>query len=1522
MDRPLEGDNPMASVRLACLSVISMIVVASCVAFAQQPLGVPAFGAYRSLYGVDTISLGNLNVHLQIPIYSKSGHGIPFAYSIVYDTEMWNHANGSAWQAGAIWKESAPTDGAISYTQQTVCSTQKQYSTFSFVDTTNTSHTFAPLTLTSGGCNGTQTSGTTTSTDGYSLFFNATNLQYTVTTPSGLKYGWNGSAWTLTDRNGNQISEASPFLTFTDTLGTTALTRSARVSPATYTYTGPTGAQTINATWTSSNLTSNASWPCASGSVDPSYLLTALSFPDGRSYSLLYDSAGRITNITLPTGGTITYNYNGPTGGMNCDGSTSGMTITTPDGTWTYTHTISGSTGTTTEVDPIGNRTVITFYQASGMTAPYETSRVLYNSAGALVETIYTCYNGATSPSCPTNTVSVPITSRYIYSWLGAYGANPSAFSAETYNSAELLARHNSYDYFNGSSYPLIRQTLISYASLGSNILDRPAQITVEDASNTIVAQTTFSNYDSHGNVGTVSRWVSPTQNIVTNFAYFWGGNIQTITDPNGAQTIFTDGACNGAFVTAVSLPMNLSTSQNWDCNGAVETIAYDVNNVGTQWDYSTQPVWRIHTITDADGVINARYNSVNDTELYRLFNGNQSIVDSRVVLDSMGRVSVSQAEQAPASNYYDTVESDYDEDGRQNHTTLPYQGTAGQTNGAAPRLTTIWDALNRPYQQSDASGAVITSTYQGTFALDVFSALTPTPVGEANHNKQYEYDGLGRLISVCEITGAVGSGTCGQSVPQTGYWTKYTYDSLDRLVQVRQNAQGTAQVRTFTYDGLGRLLSETHPESGTTTYYYDSPHGSCGATYDNGSANSPGDLTLKVDANGNNTCFYYDLLHRLTDAGITGGVCRHFRYDAATYNGQPMANAKSRLAEAKTEGNCSLANWTITSDDFFSYDLSGRLQTVYQWSTHSGGYYQSSVTYAPSGEMNSYSTNLVGLPTFTATLDGEGRISSISASSGQNPLTNIAYSVSGGVTVSTFGSGDADSYTYDPNSNRMTGYTFDVGGQNITGTLSWNANGSLQAFTSVDPFNALNNQTCSFLADDLTRLSSVSCGSKWSQAFSYDAFGNITKSGSSAWQPGYNASNNRYTLSGTSYDAAGNLLNDTFHTYVWDNWGSLASVDGTPLITDALGRTVEIGVTKQVVYGPAGKLALMNGQVLSQAFIVMPSGAQAVYNSSGLAFYRHVDWLGSSRFTSTPNRTCASDSAFAPYGENYSSACGSDLMFTGQTQDTVSGLYDFLYRRYAPVQGRWISPDPAGLSAADLSNPQSWNRYAYVASHPLTAVDPSGLVLIELSWTGGSGLVDSDVLRAKGFDIQFDNNGDVSSIEPPASPISLTDDSGHILATIGPDSDISARLAQLNQSMTISDSSPSGNPISIVRSTWVFRRDAVQPFGRTAANRSADPILDARANALAQAINQTGVQSLGNPCTVGLWYAGSVGGALLLSSTEVGGTLFPETKDAIDALKVWYSLATPEVRKAVRLASQGAAFAVIRTVQGCNSFQ
>ena len=128
-----------------------------------------------------------------------------------------------------------------------------------------------------------------------------------------------------------------------------------------------------------------------------------------------------------------------------------------------------------------------------------------------------------------------------------------------------------------------------------------------------------------------------------------------------------------------------------------------------------------------------------------------------------------------------------------------------------------------------------------------------------------------------------------------------------------------------------------------------------------------------------------------------------------------------------------------------------------------------------------------------------------------------------------------------------------------------------------------------------------------------------------------------------------------------------------------------------------------------------------------------------------TSVRTLYSSVAYAPYGEPYAQAGATDLSFTGQDQDTVSGLHDFMDRKYSPVQGRWLSPDPAGLGAVDMSNPQSWNRYAYVMNNPLALIDPLGDDAYEgcsptaTPWCYSSGY--ADIFGWDPFSLMFQSN-------------------------------------------------------------------------------------------------------------------------------------------------------------------------------------
>jgi RHS repeat-associated protein len=1217
---------------------------------------------------------------------------------------------------------------------------------------------------------------------------NAISVPISATPPSG------GSA-SFTDSNGNQITATNGV--WTDTLGTTALTVAGSApSNTTLSYTAPSGAAAAYTVHYVSYTVATAFASVCSTITDYSqsnvYLVDKITRPDGTFYQFTYEPTiigsqnvtARIKQVTLPTGGTIQYTY----GPINCaDGTATSLTRTlSPGGTWNYSRLQTGTDShwQTTITDPTAgqNQTTIDFQQFSNNF--YETQRVGYQGAVSpnnALSTVITCYNTAnpTPSTCPTTPVSVAITRRTVF----RYVPDTTGVAAETdtqylNGNPNLPIEVDSYDYGakgNGVG-PLIRKVLTANGSfnygVGACLLQGisgslPCTVTIQNSAGATVAKTTYS-YDettptptsgtpSHvsvsnpyrGNLTTLATQVSGTTTLYRKFTYYDTGTMKTSTDagktntggPNITTFNYTAPSCGNSFVTSINEPLSLSRSMAWDCNGGVMTSVTDENTktattfytgTGNPLGAPDTAFWR--PFGSQDQLSNGTkftYPSATASESSMAFNSNNSVVDHRSKLDSFGRPIVSQTLQAYGGSTYDATETDYDVAGRVAKVTRPYSAaTDALCTGTCPATTETYDALGRPSVVTDGGGGTITSTYSFN---DVLQVVGPLTTGEHLKQKQLEYDGLGRLTSVCEITSVSGSGTCGQnSSPQpTGFWTKYTYDVLGNMTGVTQNAQpgssGT-QTRTYAFDMLGRLTSELNPETGSTavTYIYDSWDASCG-TY-----TSAGDLVEKKDAMNNVTCLKYDALHRTTDVTYPSGTyasvtaAKHYVYDSATVNGTAMSNAKGRMAEAYTG-----TSGSKTTDLGFSYSARGEVADVWESTLNSGGYYHVNATYWANGKLNVLNggTNpLPGLPAITYGVNSEGRASIVSAATGQNPVTATSYNVAHQVTGITFGSADSDAYTYDPNTGRMTQYKFNMGTgpQTDIGTLTWNANGTLGQLQITDQINTANSQTCTFGHDDLVRITSANCGAVWAQTFGLDPFGNLSKSGSAQFLPTYTSAppTNRYaSIPGGSvtYDSNGNLTNDVTHTYTWDADGNNLSVDGSTVtvIYDALDRMIEQtrgSAHTQIVYGPYGmKLALMNGQTFVNAFVKLPGGARAVYSSTGLAYYRHSDHLGTSRLATTTTRTKYYDVAYAPYGEDYNgSGTTPDLAFTDQNQDTAkngwsSNLYDFMLREYRTAHGRWTSPDPAGLGAVDPSSPQSWNRYAYVVNNPLAMIDILG---------------------------------------------------------------------------------------------------------------------------------------------------------------------------------------------------------------------
>jgi len=1402
---------------LRALLIFALLTCSAVHCPAQVQTGTPPFSSSGG-GPFDAINLANLNAHFTIPVFSRSGRGVLFAYDLQYDTSIWYPVTVSGtttWTPVSNWglvgKTQVSTGQLSAEFHGNVCMTyiplnhtwvQTGYSftyyNWVYIDPFGARHPFNASSVGGwGNCGGvavTVTDINVTAVDGSGYTLKTQNqtqndkawITFTNGTVTYPPINTDSGAATYTDRNGNQITVDGNG-NFTDTLGTTALTVSGSGTPSSpvllkYMAPGPSGSGvqvpvTIN--YTNYTVATNFGVPNVheyAATAQP--LVSSIVLPDGSQYTFNYEATpsvpssgactplsgtvqtncvtARLTSSTLPTGGTITYAYafTGCTGGNNgifSDGSASCLKRTTPDGIWTYAQVKgSGAASTTTITDPASKQMVVQF---QGI---YETQRQTYDGSvgGTLLQTMNTCYNGATSP-CTGTAIGTQITRR---TQLIALPDNSGKVCKhdQFFNAYGLQTEQDDYDYGTGApaSTPL-RKIITAYnTSLTNGIVDMPSSVTVcngagtsssctgpsGSSTGTVVAQTTFA-YDegtitslsstpqhisitgSRGNPTTVKNLVQGTTFLTKTASYYDTGNPKTVSDVNTAQTTYNypdaTSTCGNAFPTSITEPLSLSGSVSWNCTGGVLTSVTDENGKTISTTYNDSYFWRPASVTDP--LTNATlfaYSASNPAWVVQslTFNGNQSIAYSGTGFDGLGRVVLQSRQQSPSGTAWDQVTQSYDSNGRPWKTSVPCVNTGAWTCPTTAKTIT-YDALNGPLLITDGGGGTITYSYSQN---DVLVAVGPPPTGENTKRRQLEYDALGRPTSVCEVTSATGSGTCGQRTTQTGFWTKYTYDALGNLTGVSQNAQGTAQTRSYTYDLLSRLISETNPESGTTAYFWDSATGTGCVT------NSPGDLIKRVDANGNWTCSNYDALHRPTDVGnsiySTSNPCKRFRYDntsgvlGSKPSGVAVNNVLGRLVEAETD-TCTwpITQSTIITDEWLSYDARGEVSDLYQSTPHSGGYYHAAATYWANGVLNQLTATAGYFAQYN--LDGEGRVYSTAAA--DNALSATLYNAASLPTQLTYASSDTDAFTYDPNTNRMTQYKFNVNGQPVVGNLTWNPVGTLASLAITDPFNSANAQTCNYSHDDLTRIASANCGSAANQTFSYDAFGNINKSGSPySFQPTYNSSTNRMTSIGGStptYDANGNVLNDFLHSYAWDAYSRPITIDGVSVTYDALGRMVEqnrSGVYSEITYAPDGtRIQIMNGQSLTKAFVPLPGGAVAVYAPSSLIHYRHADNLGSSRFTSTSSRTMYYDGAYAPFGEPYAQTGSTDLSFTGQNQDTVSNLYDFPAREYG-IQGRWSSPDPAGLGAVDASNPQSWNRYAYAQDQPTEFIDPLGLWL------------------------------------------------------------------------------------------------------------------------------------------------------------------------------------------------------------------
>jgi len=685
------------------------------------------------------------------------------------------------------------------------------------------------------------------------------------------------------------------------------------------------------------------------------------------------------------------------------------------------------------------------------------------------------------------------------------------------------------------------------------------------------------------------------------------------------------------------------------------------------------------------------------------LTNNNDNMLVSKVVYDGLGRSK--ETRQYEGGTNYIRSEQQYDALGRAYMVSNPYRPYLSES---AVWTTTVFDALGRVTSVTTPDSAVVSTAYSG-------NAVTITD--QAGKQRRSITDALGRLTRVDEANSSNSLG----DVSNPNQPTNYGYDVLDNLTGVTQGVQ----TRTFVYDSLKRLTSATNPESGTVSYGYD-PNGN---------------LITRLDANSITTTMTYDAINRIAsrnynDSPQTPSI--NYHYDAQSLpSGAPTFDrgySTGRLV-AVTYGTGSSAG------TYRGYDQMGRVVRQYQRTDSIN--YLVEATYYANGSM--YTQTYPAVPgagdrrVVTYTNDPAGRLSALnSTATSYAPaasVSGIGYAAHNALNTETYGNGLIHGIDYNnrmqatqiklgtagsPTSVVSLGYSY--GGTNNNGNvLTHTYNGGGLSYTQ------------SFGYDPLNRLTtSAESGSSWSQTNGYDRYGNRwIDLGGGSQNLYFNTTNNRIT--GWSYDAAGNLLNDGSHSYSYDAENKITDVDSvSAYIYDGAGQRVRklVGENLRFVYGIGGQLIAefsgVSGSLLKE-YVYGASGLLATIEPTGVnsngTRYTTPDHLGSPRVVTNSSASVISRHDYMPFGEELGAGVGGRTIgmgfsissdglrkkFTGHERDIETGL-DFAHARfYSSNQGRFTSVDPL-MASALTANPQTLNRYSYVTNSPLTLIDPTGM--------------------------------------------------------------------------------------------------------------------------------------------------------------------------------------------------------------------
>jgi RHS repeat-associated protein len=341
-------------------------------------------------------------------------------------------------------------------------------------------------------------------------------------------------------------------------------------------------------------------------------------------------------------------------------------------------------------------------------------------------------------------------------------------------------------------------------------------------------------------------------------------------------------------------------------------------------------------------------------------------------------------------------------------------------------------------------------------------------------------------------------------------------------------------------------------------------------------------------------------------------------------------------------------------------------------------------------------------------------------------------------------------------------------GGTQIYGTTS-----AWKGVQMQEQNDTVLNQQVTLGYDGFNRLTArtVTSGTVQNYTYAYDRYGNRTQTALQTgynFSPTYSASTNHITSSGYAYDAAGNMTNDTFHTYTYDAEGNITKVDGGSTATyvyDVFNRRIHVqtaSATTEFAYDYAGRRvsSWLSPNNYGNEGRIYWDGQQVAYRSTdGTTYFDQQDILGTERLRSNYAGSVGSSYVSLPLGDGYTATVNSsgadqdNAHFADLERDAESGTEHAQFRNYTSRQGRWLAPDQY-TGSYDATNPQSMNRYAYVLNNPMSLFDPSGLG----PGDGDDTVENPDDTAGNSLDCSSGTTVCVTATPSPAIPVTIPD--------------------------------------------------------------------------------------------------------------------------------------------------------------------